>query len=189
MTNTSSRISWLVISGMILALGLILYFMGQPVICECGYVKFWHGDPVSNQNSQHLTDWYTLSHIIHGVLFFWVINWLAPDWPVGLKLLVAVIPEVAWEIIENTDMVIEYYRQNTVSVEYAGDSVVNSVMDVVSMVVGFGLALWLPWPVVLVALLLMEGAALIFIRDNLLLNIIMFVYPFDFISEWQSAAG
>lgn len=172
-----------------MALGVILYLMGQPLICECGYIKLWHGDPVSAQNSKHIADWYTPSHVIHGFLFYWIINWLKPEWPFGLKLVVATLPEVAWEIFENTDMIIEYYRQNTVSVEYRGDSALNSVADVAAMVVGFGLAAWLPWPVVLLVILLLEGVTLAFIQDNLILNIVMFIYPFEFITEWQSAAG
>lgn len=187
--NISNRTYYWLAAGVIVLLGVIVYLMGQPFMCECGYVRFFNADPVSPENSKHLTDWYTLSHIIHGFVFFWIIHWLAPKWPLGLKLFAAVLPEVVWEIYENTDAVIEYYRQQTVSVEYRGDSVINSVSDVLAMVAGFFLAYRLPWWSIIILILLMEGVTLLFIQDNLILNIIMFIHPFEFITEWQNAAG
>jgi len=141
---------------------------------------------VSAQNSKHVADWYTFSHVIHGIVFYWILDWLFPDWPLGLKVVAAVIPEALWEIFENTDMVIEYYRQNTVSVEYRGDSVLNSVADIGAMTAGLFLAFWLPWWAVLFIVVALELITLAYIRDNLLLNIIMFIYPFEAIADWQA---
>ena len=186
---TQSRwIHYTVAGLLILAAGSVLLLMGQPLISESGFVKFFHAVPVSGENSQHIADWYTFSHVIHGFVFFWLINWLAPDeWPLSLKLILAIIPEIAWELFENTDWVINYYRSNTISLDYFGDSVINSVGDIVFMVAGFFLAAVLPWWTVVLLILLMEGVSLYAIRDNLFLNILMFLYPFESVVDWQAS--
>ncbi len=171
----------LIVSGIILAAGVAEYLMGHPLICKCGYVKLWHFDVQSAENSQHLIDWYTPSHIIHGFIFYWLL-WLASrrvPMSIGLRLVLAVAVEASWEVIENTDFVINHYREMTISLDYYGDSVINSMSDILFMVVGFFLASWMPvWLTVLiaVALELFVGAM---IRDNLTLNILMFVWPLE----------
>jgi hypothetical protein len=177
----------LLVTVIIAGAALALYLMGHPLICKCGYVKLWHFDVQSAENSQHLIDWYTPSHIIHGFLFYAAL-WLLSRWvplSFGARLVLAVLIEASWEVVENTDIVINHYREMTISLDYYGDSVINSVMDILFMVLGFFLAAWWPvWLTVLVAIALelFVGAM---IRDNLTLNVMMFLWPLDAVLQWQ----
>lgn len=165
----------------------ILAYMGQPVICECGYVKLWEGVVQSSGNSQHLSDWYTPSHIIHGFAFYLVLWLLFPKWSVPSRMLAAFGLEAAWELLENSDFIINRYRETTISLDYFGDSVINSVADLWFAMLGFFAASRLPvWASVafVVVAELFVGYA---IRDNLTLNIIMLLYPLESIKAWQSA--
>lgn len=174
-------------AGLIAVQALVLFFFGQPKICECGYLKLWEGVVLGPGNSQHLSDWYTFSHIIHGFVFFWIARWLFPRAGAGVWLVVAVGAEAAWEVLENTPMVIEHYRQQALAQGYVGDSIINSVMDTLAMVVGFFIALKSKWWVVAVLAIAMEAFTIYMIRDGLALNVIGLIAPLEFIAEWQSA--
>ncbi len=164
---------------------LWLYLDGRIPMCECGTIKLWSGSLMS-ENSQHISDWYTLSHIIHGFLFYWLLTIIAPKAPLGLRLAMAVGIEAAWELVENSNFIIERYRANTSSVDYFGDSIVNSVSDSIAALIGFLLAAKLPTKITVALALFFEVLALIVIRDNLILNVIMLLHPFEFIKQWQS---
>jgi hypothetical protein len=165
----------------------ILYAMGRVPICTCGYVKVWHGIVFSAENSQHLTDWYTFSHVIHGFGFYWL-AWLAGrrfGWSLGWRLAIAMLVEASWEVLENTPMVIDRYRATTIALDYYGDSILNSVADMGAMALGFFLAARLPVAATIALTVIMELGVGWMIRDNLLLNIIQLVYPMEFILRWQ----
>lgn len=193
--RTSNGLRTMLIVG--LALGLIaltaaiLLMMGRTLICKCGTVELWHGTVKDSGNSQHLIDWYTPSHIIHGFLFYcgaWAIGIVrGKALPFGIALLLAIGLEAAWEIAENTNVIIDRYRATNIALDYYGDSVINSVSDIVAMIAGFLLAwIWPVWLTVLAAMV-MEAFVGFWIRDNLILNIIMLIHPVEAINRWQGA--
>lgn len=175
-----------IISGCIAIQIAVLLWFGQPAICDCGYIKIWEGVVQSSGNSQHLTDWYTPSHIIHGFLFFALFTWLFPGWSILRRLLAAVVLEISWEIVENTPMVIDHYRKQALAQGYMGDSIINSVMDVGAMAVGFIAAARVPVYVSVGIIVLFEVITMTLIRDGLLLNIINLIHPLSFIASWQA---
>ncbi|PQO22527.1 hypothetical protein C2I36_12575 [Rhodobacteraceae bacterium WD3A24] len=164
----------------------VLLAMGREPICTCGEVRLWYGDTYGPGNSQHISDWYTPSHLIHGFLFYAALWWAVPRLSFGWRLAAATVVEVAWEIVENTDALIERYRGQTVSLDYYGDSVLNSTTDSLTMVLGFWMAARLPvWLTAAIALGF-EILTTLVIRDGLTLNIIMLLWPSEAILEWQS---
>ncbi|MEG6509432.1 DUF2585 domain-containing protein [Methyloligella sp. 2.7D] len=184
-----TRTQLLIAFGIIVGTAAILLAMGRLPICKCGYVKLWEGEVMSEGNSQQLTDWYTPSHIIHGFIFYGVL-WLAfgRRLSFGTRLILALVIESSWELVENSNWAIDRYREGTISHTYYGDSVLNSVMDILAMVVGFFLAAkWPVWVTVAVAVAL-ELFTGVMTRDNLTLNVLMFVWPLDSVVEWQSRA-
>ncbi|MGV2497323.1 DUF2585 family protein [Pelagerythrobacter aerophilus] len=174
-----------------LASAAILLAMDRPPICECGTVKLWHGVVQSSENSQHLTDWYSPSHFTHGLIMFFLAWLLWDKWrlfggaPARWALPIAVVIEAAWEIMENTPMVIDRYREVTISWGYAGDSMINSLADIGWMIVGFLVAARIPWQASLAIALFFEAFTAWAIRDNLTLNVLMLFWPLEAVRQWQ----
>jgi uncharacterized membrane protein YiaA len=169
----------------IAAAAAILLAMGRPPICTCGTVALWEPSALSPRTSQMLADWYSPSHLVHGFLFYAALWWVARRWPIEHRFLIALLVETAWEVAENTPMVIDRYREATTAIGYTGDSVINSLSDIAMMAVGFFAARRLPLWAAVVLVLILELIPLIVIRDNLTLNVWMLLAPNDAIRAWQ----
>jgi hypothetical protein len=176
-----------IIFAIIAATAGTLYALGRLPACACGTIKFWHGEVLSSENSQHITDWYTLSHILHGFVFYGLMWWLAPGWSFAQRLAVAVALEAGWEVLENTPLIIDRYRSATMSLDYYGDSIINSLSDIGSMMAGFWLASALPVAATVAAAVFFEAFTGYVIRDNLMLNVLMLIHPIDAVKAWQSS--
>ena len=164
----------------------ILLAMGRHPICTCGTVDLWVGGRDSPKTSQMLADWYSFSHIVHGLLFYGALWLAARRWPIERRFLAALIVEASWEIVENTPMVINRYREATAALGYSGDSVLNSISDILMMAVGFFLARKLPLWAAVALLIVLELIPLYVIRDNLTLNVWMLLWPNPAIGAWQA---
>ena len=164
----------------------VLLMMGRPPICTCGVVALW--GTVGPAQSQMIADWYSFSHVVHGFLFY-ALLWLAVrKWPVRRRFLVALVIEALWEVVENTPMIIDRYREATIALGYTGDSILNSVSDIAMMGIGFLAAARLPAWLSIVIVLVLEVVPLIVIRDNLTLNVWMLLAPSEALRQWQAGA-
>jgi hypothetical protein len=175
-----------------LVIGAVLLAMGRAPICTCGTVKLWWGVVQSAENSQHLADWYSFSHVIHGLLFYFFAHVLWRRWklfggkPASWALPIAVAFEGFWELLENSPLIIDRYRAVTVSFGYEGDAVINSLADIGFMALGFWIASRLPWKASLAMAIAFELFTLFMIRDNLTLNVLMLVWPLEAVRQWQA---
>lgn len=174
-----------VVAGILLIQAIVLFLFGQPPICTCGYVKLWEGVVKSSGNSQHISDWYTFSHIIHGLAFYGLLKLVFPKMPVAPRFAIAVGLEAGWEILENTPMVINHYRKQALAQGYVGDSILNSVCDNLAMIGGFLFARRAYAWVTVGLVVALELFTLVCIRDNLTLNIINLIYPIESLNRWQ----
>ena len=178
----------LIAAGVALAAALVELAMGRALVSKTGRLMLWAGEVHSAENSQQVFDWYSFSHVIHGLAFYgalWLIGrrW---NWTLGLRLMLAVAIEAAWEIFENTEFVVNRYRENTMALGYQGDTVFNSLGDILACALGFLLARQLGWRRAIAVFVLTEIVLLILIRDSLLLSVLMLIYPVDALKNWQA---
>ena len=169
----------------------VLHDLGQPLIAASGHILLWVGSPASPETSQQLTDWYSFSHFIHGLIFFGLLRWMAPRLPLGARLLIAMAIEITWEFAENSPAVIHHYRQQALAAGYVGDSVLNSVCDSLTMSAGFFFASVVRARYVIALALGLEIFTALCIRDNLTLNVINLIAPAGWapvraIHAWQA---
>jgi hypothetical protein len=185
-TRLSAAASWAIGVGIMAFAASAELFNGRKIWGVSGEPGIWAGDVNSSHNSQYMTDPYSFSHITHGMLFY-AMTWLfARNLPVRVRALIALAVEATWEIVENTDTVIQRYRAATISLHYYGDSIMNSMCDILSCMIGFGLAYLLPPRVSIIAVVVLELTLALWIRDGLFLNIIMLIHPIPAIRAWQS---
>jgi len=182
-----SRRAWLITAAILAAAAAILLAMGRNPICTCGTIDLWVGQRDSPKTSQMLADWYSFSHIVHGLLFYAGMWLVARRWPVEWRFVIASLIEAGWEVIENTPMVIDRYRATTAALGYTGDSVINSLSDIAMMMLGFLLARKLPLWAAIAVLIALEIIPLFAIRDNLTLNVWALIAPNHAVQAWQTA--
>jgi len=186
MTSISLRTAVIAVLCIMLATALLELSFGRVPVCTCGHISLWTGTVYGPENSQQLSDWYTPSHIIHGMLFFALLTFFFSRTSIGFRLIIATLIEVAWELLENSQLIIDRYRSATLAIGYNGDSVLNSLSDVVAMIGGFFLARYVPWWVSVLVVIFFELFVGYMIHDNLTLNIIMLIHPIDAIKVWQA---
>jgi len=180
------RRAWIKAVAILVCAAGIELAMGRHPICTCGTIDLWVGGRDSPRTSQMLADWYSLSHIVHGLLFYAALWLVARRWPVQSRFLAALLIEASWEVTENTPFIIDRYRATTAAIGYTGDSVINSLSDMVMMALGFLLARKLPvWSAVLLVVAL-EIIPLLAIRDNLTLNVWALIAPNQSLQSWQA---
>lgn len=171
--------------GVVFVVVLILYFQGRVWWCQVGDYSPWAWDIWSPHNSQHILDPYSFTHILHGVLEFWLIGLVFRKMPLAWRLLLAVVIESSWEVAENSSYIIQRYREETISLDYFGDSIVNSISDIICCATGFVIAYKLRFWKSLILFLVTETLLILTIRDSLLINIVMLIYPLESIKHWQ----
>jgi hypothetical protein len=177
---------WSVLAGALCLMTIFLRLQGRLWTCACGYVLVWSGDINSADNSQHLFDPYTFTHVIHGFMFIAVVHLLWPRLPEVWKIVTALSLEAVWEVIENSTFIIQRYRSETISIGYTGDTILNSFGDILACAFGVALARRIGVVKTFVLAGVIEAALLVFVRDSLLLNIIMLIYPIEGLRVWQA---
>lgn len=182
----TSRTYLFLTGGVVTGTAGILLWMGRTPICACGRIEFWYGALGTAEDSQHLLDWYSASHFIHGILFLGLLYFLFRKMSIYGYFFLAVCMEAGWEILENSSLIINRYRETTMATGYGGDSIINSLFDIVCMSLGFVFARYVPVWVAVLMVIFLEVLVAYFIRDNLFLNVIMLVYPIEAIRVWQS---
>ncbi len=177
---------WLAIAVVLLIAIFALRYQGRLWICACGHVDLWAGNTKSSDNSQHLFDPYSFTHVLHGVILFWLIAWFAPRLSWAWQLWLAVAAEAVWEVVENSDFIIQMYREEAGALGYFGDTIVNSLGDIAMCGLGFVLPRYLGFGRSLALFVTVEVVLLFWIRDSLVLNILMLIYPVEWIKQWQA---
>jgi hypothetical protein len=163
------------------------WLMGRSLLGPDGRFGWWESNIWSGENSQRVADPYSFSHLVHGMLFYGFLWLVARRVPVRYRLLVALGLEAGWELLENSPLIINRYREATIALGYAGDSVLNSLSDIVMMTLGFLFASRVPTRITVAVIMAMEIGCALWVRDNLTLNIIMLVHPVEAIKHWQMA--
>ena len=181
-----SRRAWLLAVAILALAAAILLAMGRNPIWTCGSIELWVSARNSARTSQMLADWYSLSHVVHGLLFYALLWLAARRWPVEWRFLAALVIEAAWEVTENTPLVIDRYRATTAALGYTGDSVINSLSDILMMALGFLAARKLPLWAAALLLIALEIIPLFAIRDNLTLNVWALIAPNPALQAWQA---
>ncbi len=184
-SNQRAQWLWPAIAAVFVITAYQLHNQGRLWICSCGQILLWAGDIWSSDNSQHLFDPYSFTHVLHGFLFFGLLAWSIPRLSPLWRLWLAVSIEAVWEIIENSEFIIQRYREATLALGYEGDTVVNSLSDILLCGLGFMLARQLGFRRSLILFVAAELVLLIWIRDSLILNIVMLIYPIEAVKVWQ----
>lgn len=180
---------WLTISVLVGLAVLLLHSQGRSWLCTCGYVLLWAGDIWSSDNSQHVFDPYSFTHVLHGVVFYAALAWSLPRLKSSWRLAIALAIEAAWEVLENAEFIIQRYRETTLALGYNGDTIINSLTDILLCALGFSLAQQLGLRRSAILFVATELALIFWIRDSLILNIIMLIYPIEAIKAWQMGAA
>ena len=184
-THRGAAIPWIVSLAATAVTIVILRGEGRRWWCACGELYLWASNINSSHCSQHLFDPYSFTHVEHGLIAFSLLTWLRPGWSVTWRMCATVLYACGWEILENSTYIIERYRAHTLALNYLGDSVGNSMGDILSCVTGFAIASKLGLRRTLVLFVVLELMLLVIIRDNLTLNIVMLLYPVNGIKAWQ----
>jgi hypothetical protein len=174
-------------AALLFAVAVSLYFQGRLWWCPAGDLSLWSWQVWSQHNSQHLVDPYSFTHLLHGIVEFWIVSLIFPRMKIGWRLIIALSVESSWEVAENTNYVINRYREATISLNYFGDSILNSLADVAFCGLGFGVAYWLRFWRSAALFVSTEVILLMLIHDSLLLNVLMLLYPMESVREWQNS--
>lgn len=183
--SPADYLPWIVMLTAVVTAVILLNVEGRVWWCQAGDYRPWSWDIWSRHNSQHLIDPYSFTHVLHGVLEFWLIGLIFRKVPLAWRLVIAVMIEGSWEVAENSTYVIQRYREATISLDYFGDSIINSISDITCCATGFVIAYKLRFWRSLVLFVVTETALIFWIHDSLVINIIMLIYPIEAIKHWQ----
>ena len=182
-----SRWTMAILIGALALTGGIELWMGRSPLGPDGRFGWWAGNIWSSENSQRVADPYSFSHLVHGMLFYGFLWLVARKLPAQRRFLIALALEAGWELLENSPLIINRYREATIALGYTGDSILNSLSDILMMSIGFLFASRVPIRVTVATILVMEVGCALWVRDNLALNVIMLIHPVEAIKHWQSA--